>query len=144
MQNREIEIHDSELEQITLEGTTAVLRFPHVYIHASAGRPGIDAGTGWGQRALLRIGNAGIEGSFSDENREGNRGVWWLSDGALTVNGSVSDNLIPIPLDVHGEVELKLECRGEVVRIHGNSAKLELIGDARYIENFEPHGTDIG
>jgi len=44
VQNRAIEIHDSELDEVTLEAGVAVLHFPHVYIHSSDGRPAIDAG----------------------------------------------------------------------------------------------------
>ena len=46
MQNQAIEIHDSTLDQITLESDVAVLHFPRVYIQSSEGRPGIDAGIG--------------------------------------------------------------------------------------------------
>lgn len=70
VQNQAIEIHDSALDRITLEGGVAVLHFPEVYIHLSEGRPAIDAGTGWTQEAAIRIGNADIEGRFSQESRE--------------------------------------------------------------------------
>jgi len=62
----------------------------------------------------------------------------YLSDGSLRINGSVSDNLIPIPLDVQGDIELTLECWGDVVRLHGNSVSVELIGTAKYVEEFHP------
>ena len=88
---------------------------------------------------MLRIGNARVEGSFSEESRAAYGGVHWLSDGALTINGIVSDNLIPIPLDVDGDVELNLQCWANVIRICGSSARLELLGDAEYIEKFEPN-----
>jgi hypothetical protein len=137
VQNRAIEIHDSALDQIALEGGVAVLHFPQVYIHSSEGRPAIDAGTGWTQEAVIRIGNARIEGELSQESRAAYGGyAHYLSDGSLGINGSVSDNLIPIPLDVRGDIELKLECWGEVVRVHGTSAQLELIGTAVYVERF--------
>ena len=140
MQNRAIEIHDSALDQIALEGGEAVLHFPEVYIHASEGRPAIDAGTGWAQEAVIRIGNVHIEGEFSQESRGAYGGhAHYLSDGSLGINGFVSDNLIPIPLDVQGDIELKLECWGDVVRVHGTSAKLELIGTAVYVERFQPN-----
>jgi hypothetical protein len=143
VQNREIEIHDSELDRITFEGVDAVLHFPYVYIHASEGRPGIDAGTGWGQEAVVRIGNARVEGSFSEESRAAYGGVHSLSDGALTVDGCVHDNAIPIPLDVHGHVELKLECWGDIVRVFGNSVRLELVGSPEYIEEFSGSGNNV-
>jgi hypothetical protein len=144
VQNRAIEIHDSELDQITSEGTDAVLHFPHVYIHSSEGIPAVDRGTGWGQKATIRIGNAKVEGAFLAESREANGGVHVLSDGALIVDGVVSDNLIPIPLCASGTVELRLECWGEIVRVVGDSAKLELLGDARYIEEFPGSDSSVG
>jgi hypothetical protein len=139
VQNRAIEIHDSAVDQITLETGVAVLHFPEVYIHSSEGRPAIDAGTGWTQEAVIRIGSAHIEGKFSQESREAYGGyAHYLSDGSLRVNGSVSDNLIPIPLDVQGDIQLTLECCGNVVCVRGISAKLELIGTAKYVEEFHP------
>lgn len=139
MENRAIEIHDSALGKISLENGVALLHFPEVYIHSSSGRPGIDAGSGWAQEAVIRIGDAQIEGKFSKESREAYGGyAHYLAGGSLTINSSVSDNLIPIPLDVQGDVELSLECWGDVVRIHGSSAKLEFIGTAKYVEEFRP------
>ena len=139
MQNQVIEIHDSALERIALEDGVAVLYFPEVYIHSSGGRPAIDAGTGWTQEAVIRIANARVEGTFSPESREAYGGhALYLSDGSLAMNGTISDNLIPIPLNVQGEVELKLECWGYIVHVHGSSAKLDLIGKPKYIEEFHP------
>jgi len=139
VQNQAIEIHDSTLDQITLESDVAVLHFPRVYIHSSEGRTGIDAGSGWTQEAVIRIGNAHIEGKFSQESRDACGGsAHWLSDGSLRINDSVSDNLIPIPLDVQGEIKLILECWGDVIHVQGDSARLELIGIAKYVEEFHP------
>ena len=139
VQNRAIEIHDSELDKVTLEAGVAVLHFPRVYIHSSEGRPAIDAGSGWSQQAVIRIGNARIEGKFSEESREAYGGhAHHLSGGSLRINSSVSDNLIPIPLEAQGDIELTLECWGDVVRVHGNSVSLELIGTAEYVEEFHP------
>ena len=140
MENRAIEIHDSAVDQITLEPTSvAVLHFPEVYIHSSQGRPGFDAGTGWTQEAVIRLANAHIEGKFSQESRDAYGGyAHYLADGSLRINDSVSDNLIPIPLDTQGDIELTLECWGEVVRVHGSSVSVELIGTAKYVEEG-PH-----
>ena len=139
MQNHVIEIHDSALDQINLEEGVAVLHFPEVCIHSSEGRPAIDAGRGGTQEAVIRIGNARIEGEFPKESREAYRGyAHYLYGGSLAINGTISNNLIPIPLDVQGEIELTLECWGYIVRVHGRSAKLELIGKAKYFEDFHP------
>ena len=140
MQNQAIEIHDSAFDRITLEGPMATLHFPEVYIHSSEGLPGVDDGTGWAQEAMIFIGNAQIEGKFSKESREAYGGyAHYLYDSSIKINGFVSDNLIPIPLDVEGDIELTMECWGDVVRLRGTSAKLQLIGTAQYVEEFHPN-----
>ena len=139
MLSQVIEIHDSALDEIRLEGGTAVLHFLEVYIHASEGRPALESGTGWTQEAVIRIGNARIEGEFPPESREAYGGyAHYLYDGSLAINGTISNNLIPIPLDVHGEIELTMECWGYIVRVCGSSAKLELIGKAKHVEGQHP------
>lgn len=140
MQNRAIEIHDSELQNITFDGCDVVLHF-RVYIHASEGRPAIDKGTGWTQGAILRFGNGRVEGSFSEESRAAYQGVYLLSDGTLTINGQISESLIPIPLQVDGDVQLELQRWGHVVRVFGSSAQLELLGEPEYVEEFSPLDT---
>ena len=136
MQSRFIEIHDSEFDTILYEGEGAVLHFPHVYIHASDGEPGSDCRSGWSQEAIVRVGHAHIEGKFSDESRAANGGVHYLATGELTIDGNRWDNVIPIPLCVRGAVELSLECWGDTVRVSGDSITLELLGDAKYVEEF--------
>jgi len=139
VEKRAIEIHDSAFDQVTLQDRTAVLHFKEVYIHSSEGSPAVDAGKGWTQEAVLRIGNASVEGTFSKESREAYRGyAHYLSDGSFRMNNIVSENLIPIPLDVEGDIELRMECWGDVVCVRGTSAKLELIGAAEYVEEFRP------
>ena len=70
MQNRAIEIHDSTLDRISVRDGDVVLHFAAVYIHQSAGTPGVDAGSCWVQKALLRMGGAVVSGSFSQLPRE--------------------------------------------------------------------------
>ena len=126
MQNKAIEIHDSNLTNITIHDRDAVLRFSALYIHQSPGRPGIDAGSGWIQEGVLRIGNATVRGAFSDLSND-------LSGGRISLSGTILENVIPIPLNHKGPVELYLESSGEVVLISGGSADLELIGEAKYV-----------
>lgn len=145
VEKRAIEIHDSAFDQITLQDRTAVLHFKQVYIHSSKGNPAVDAGTGWAQEVVIRIGNAKIEGTFSKESREAYRDyAHYLSDGSLRIDKIVSDNLIPIPLDVEGDIELTTECWGHVIRVRGTSANLELIGAPEYVEEFRPRRNKDG
>lgn len=130
MSNRIIEIHDSRLDRLSMEANEAVLRFGEVYIHQSDGVPGVDHGTGWSQEAVIRIADGAVDGSFSGYPR-------YLGGGCLRVGSVVSDNTIPIPLDRAGGVELRLEGWGEVVSISGTHIRLELIGEAKYVEDFK-------
>ena len=49
-----VELHDSELAILWYEQNgEAILIFSDLYIHESEGRPGVDEGIGWFQRAEL-------------------------------------------------------------------------------------------
>ena len=131
MKNRATEIHDAVLDSLALDGGDAVLYFSHLYIHESEGRPGIDPGTGWGQVAKLTIRSAVIGGSFSE----------WPADvhgGHIAIDGVLYENEIPLSLDFEGKTELRLESWTDVILIVGKGAKLELIGEAVYIEEVGP------
>ena len=115
-----------------MRGGEAILHFSELYIHESTGRPGIDAGTGWVQEALLSISDATVKGSFSKFPAD-------LSNGHIMLGESILENEIPIPLSHKGTVELRLESwNDEVVSISGASARLELVGEPKYIEQFRP------
>jgi hypothetical protein len=130
MANRIIEIHDSGLKSISASNGEIVLELSPAYIHMSDGRPGIDAGTGWIQDAVIRIRGEEICGLISELPCD-------LSDGYLKVNGEFSDNLIPIPLVATGDIELHFtSIGGEALQVRGNRITLELLGEARYIEKF--------
>lgn len=129
--NRAIEIHDSVLDSLSLDNGDAVLRFSHLYIHESEGQPGVDAGTGWSQAGRLTIRAAIIQGSFSE----------WPADlhkGHIAVDGTTYENEIPISLDVVGAIEVRLQSWSDVISIVGKGAKLELIGEATYLEEVRP------
>jgi hypothetical protein len=132
MQNRIIEIHDSVLASSSILSGYVILDFSSVYIHQSAGIPGVGAGSGWVQKARLRIKDGVIEGSFSERPTD-------LQAGHLALGGTILKNEIPIPLNFNGDIELRLESWGEVVFIKGGGAELELIGEPKYVEEFRPN-----
>ncbi|HEX3586302.1 MAG TPA: hypothetical protein VH024_09920 [Candidatus Angelobacter sp.] len=128
MANRVIEIHDSELKSIAVSNGEIVLELSPAYIHQSEGRPGMDAGTGWLQDAVIRILGEEISGSFSELPCD----LW---DGQLKLPDESLDNTIPIPLSVEGHIELQLtSCSGESVQIRGDGITLQLRGEPRYLE----------
>jgi hypothetical protein len=83
------------------------------------------------QKALLRIRQGVIKGSFSEFPRD-------LLDGPLKLGVLLLSNEIPIPLNYTGDVELRLESWGEIVVVTGASAELDLIGEPEYVEEFRP------
>jgi hypothetical protein len=63
---RAIEIHDSILEAVSFSHGEAQLYFSSVYIHQSEGVSLRDAGSGWVQKAIIRIHDAEVKGAFSE------------------------------------------------------------------------------
>jgi hypothetical protein len=131
MPSQAIEIHDSAIDRITMEGGSALIHFPSVCIHRSIGTLFEDAGTVWTQEALLRITGAQVEGAFTAATQVWGGDIIYLYGGALRIGEVISNNLIPLPLEVIADVELTIESCGETVCVHGTSARLELIGEAQ-------------
>ena len=134
MPNRAIEIHDSVLAAVSFSQGEAQLHFSSVYIHQSEGVPLRDAGSGWVQKAVLRIHDAKMQGAFTEFPVD-------LSDGQTLVGQNVLDNEIPVPLRHKGAFELRLQpmWQGQgVVSFTGSGAELELLGEPEYVEEFRP------
>jgi hypothetical protein len=134
MPNRAIEIHDSVLAGVSFSKGEAQLHFSSVYVHQSEGVPGRDAGSGWVQKAVLRIHDARVEGAFSEFPVD-------LSGGQIQIEDKILDNEIPVPLRNKGAFELRLQAMwgGQVVvSFKGSGAELELLGEPEYVEEFRP------
>lgn len=127
--NRAIEIHDSVLEALSHDNGDAILHFSQLYIHESEGRVGIDPGRGWSQQGRLTIIQATVSGSFPELPAD-------VHDGHVVVDGIRYENIIPVSLEVGGEIELQQQSWNEVLRINRKGAKLERIGAAEYLEDF--------
>jgi len=127
--NSAIEIHDSYLTSISKEGDALAVHLS-AYIHKSDGKPATDAGTGWTQDVMLVVGHGSVEGSVSDWPAE-------LYDGTLKIDGDVSENIISIPLDRKGAIELTLKpTSDDPLVVRGDSVRLELQGIPEYVEKF--------
>ncbi len=131
--NRMIELHDSELIDVGIEGGM-ILTFAPMYIHASEGVPGVDSGTVWIQRANLVIGNA-VGSDIS------NILPCKVYDGQIVAGGVSHDNMIPIPLEGVGDVAVRLLVNSDAhgsasLELSGTSARIELIGKSWYLEEF--------
>jgi hypothetical protein len=134
MLNRSIEIHDSVLASVQLFEREVRLHFSSVYLHESEGVPGCDAGSGWVQKAMLRIREAKVEGAFSEFPVD-------LGGGQTHMGNKILQNEIPVPLDHQGEFELRLQAMWQeqvVVSFRGSGARLELLGEPEYAREFRP------
>ncbi|MBZ5511137.1 MAG: hypothetical protein LAN70_08190 [Acidobacteriia bacterium] len=132
--NSAIEIHDSYLTSIAKRGDALELRFD-AYIHKSEGTPGVDAGTGWSQDVILIFGNGTVEGEIAEWPAD-------LNDGTLEMDDESSENIIPIPLDRRGTIQLTLrpKCDDPIV-VRGTDVRLQLQGAPTYVENFPGNTT---
>lgn len=134
MPNRAIEIHDSVLSHISFSQNEAQLHFSALYIHESDGVPGVDAGRGWYQQAILRIQNAKVEGVFRELPVD-------LTHASTRIGQNIFENEIPVPLHHEGAFELRLQPMGQeggIVTFTGSAAELELLGERGNIEDFRP------
>ena len=130
--NTEIEIHDSRVTEISNRNGTVIVHFQPAYLHKSEGRPGLDAGTGWVQEARLIFATAATRGDFPDWPCD-------VMDGELIVDGVRHPNLIPVPFQTANPIELRLICDSvHTITVTGRGARLELVGEPRYVEEFRP------
>ena len=127
MPNRAIEFHDSTFDSCEKEGANVTLRFSAAYIHESEGKPGLDAGSGWVQEARLHVDGASPSGEIPELQCD----LW---DGNIRLGDDLFQ-MVPIPLDYKGTVEINLEQDGKI-RVVGKHVRLELVGKPKYIEEF--------
>lgn len=129
--NAAVEIHDSTLETVRPSGDDLVVVID-AYVHRSAGRPGIDRGTGWSQSLELRFLEGKASGSTVTCPVE-------LLAGRLVLSGEVFQNLISIPLDHRGSSRLELESWNDVrIVLEGEGVTATFVGPPEYIEEFAP------
>jgi len=126
-----IEIHDSDLAEVFVE-KDLIRRFTEVILFESEGEPGVDFSTIWTQAAFISIAATSVHNTFTH---------WPVSlpGGYLKIDGVLFDNMIPLPLDQAGEVELwfeGLDC--ETLHITGTHIQTQLIGQPKYLEVFPP------
>ncbi len=126
-----MEFHDSTFDGLERDGSNLTLRFSAAYIHESEGEPGLDAGISWIQEVRLHFRNASTRGSMSEL-------PCYLWDGQISLAGE-SLQMVPVPLEYSGTVELKLVENGQVdaqVEVAGTHVRMELSGEPTHVEKF--------
>lgn len=130
--NSIIELHDSTVAEIVRSDDTVIVHFVPAYLHKSAGRPGRDAGSGWVQEARLIFADASVSGSVPDPPCD-------ILDGEFIISDERHDNEIPVPVEIADSAQLHLIFgENQEVTVKGRSVRLELIGEPKYVEQFEP------
>ena len=131
MSNRCIELHDSEIAEISPAADgKMIVRFSSAYIHESHKVPGIDGGKGFVQEADLIVTEGKVAGNLPRFPTD-------ISDGSIVLNRQRVDNIIPIPFDFIGEFSIGIVfVSGDNVQIRGTGAKLVLHGEPVYVEEF--------
>lgn len=130
--NEAIELHDSELAEITCRAGVMMIWLSPAYVHRSAGEPGRDAGTSWAQTAKLIVVEYSSAPLLSGLPLR-------ISSGSLRVGSTVYDNIIPARGRHPGGVELSLVLeQGKTIAVCGEGVRIELQGEARYLEEFTP------
>lgn len=130
--NTIIELHDSTIAEIVRCDSTVIVHFVPAYLHKSAGRPGRDSGSGWVQEARLIFADASLSGSVPDLPCD-------ILDGEFIISDERHDNEIPVPLlEIADSAQLHLIFgEKQEVTVKGRSVRLELIGEPKYVEQFE-------
>lgn len=130
MHHDAIEFHDSKLRAISWVGRDALLEM-RVYVHRSDGGPGRDGGEGWFQDAEVLIAEAAVRAELAG-------GVLWVIDGFAEAAGERFDNLLPLPCDLAGDVELSLTGAEGTFRATGRGLRVTLKGEQGPVERFKP------
>ena len=128
--NSGLEFHDSRVSSIQSANDVVTVIFEGAYLHRSEGAPGSDKGTGWTQAGSLEFASASLTGT-------GDIGEGWIVDGSVSVDGAEEVRLIPVPFNVAGTVAATFTFNnGCVLQVSGESARLTLTGEARFVEHF--------
>jgi len=119
--NTTAEFYNSELLGIEATDTEVTLQLM-LCLHQNDGRPGIDSGRSWRQRAKLQI----EDGIVSERPRQD---AFRITDGTLEVGPVSCENLVPLPLDALGETELAFEGKQGRLVVTGARARLLLLDE---------------
>jgi len=125
--NRGIEFHDSTVHAVRTAGGDAVVEMT-VYVHSTAGRPGADPGTGWYQRAEMVVAGAVLGQNTPAAPLD-------LDDGVVTVDERF-ENVVPLPFDRNGRVNVVLQGVGGSFRASGSGLRISLKGSPGQAEDF--------
>ena len=127
--NREIQLHDCEISEVSHSSGSTTIIFSTAYIHESAGVPGADPGCIWTQVAMITIGDTTPPSISLDL-------PIWVYGGTLAVGETCHEDFIPAGGQFEGDTDLALRLStnegsddGGTLRVKGSGVKIELCGE---------------
>ncbi len=130
--NAGLELHDSDVAQVTLVGRTLRVVFRPGYVHRSEGVPGSDSGWGYLQPVEFTFGGASL---FEEGECLGT-----VASGTVRSADLEYANLVPMPLALSGSVSAELEfTSGGVLKVSAEAFTCSAIGepDPDFRERYE-------
>jgi hypothetical protein len=128
--NRAIEFHDSTLKEVKIEGSNVKICFDKAYVHQSDGVPGLEKGTGWEQKINILLYEASVEKCPDDLPND-------IDTGYIIVNNQKSINLLRLPLQCEGEIEIVLfTIYGKELRVKSKKLQTQELDKAIFLEDF--------
>lgn len=129
--NESIELHDSELVSLS-EAAGSVVVGLSAYIHRTEAEPGVDWGTGWVGSVIISFDTACLTTVPSKLPAT-------IGEGSLQTRIGNFSNVIPLPMEACGGVELSVAlCNGESLIIRGEATRIHLDGVPVFVERFNP------
>jgi hypothetical protein len=125
-----IELHDSEVATIQLDGATLTICFTPACLHRSAGMPGVDSGTCWTQDAVMVLRGAQLWGDQPEL-------PCTLSGGFAVLGEECYENLIPMEMAQSDAVKVHLTFDdGSEIHATADGFELHLVGSASYQQDY--------
>ena len=124
-----VEFHDSDLNSIVVSADVVSLHLD-AYVHRWEQRNGEWAGTGWMQPVtiVVRTGTAPMTQFITPME---------INDGYVRVNETVYQNLVRLPFQDDGAVQVVLEIAdGAVLQFVGDHLTIAAIGDPQFVEDL--------
>lgn len=133
--NREIQLHDSEISEVSHTSGSTKIVFSTAYVHETAGVPGADPGCIWTQVAVITIGDANLP--VISEGLP-----IWVMGGTLAIAKIRHEEFIPSDGHFEGDINLELHLStadgsdGGTLLVKGSRVQIELCGDPSASEDY--------
>jgi hypothetical protein len=126
--NEAVELHDSAITAIHHAGSDMVLELVAI-VHSSEGRPGRDPGKTGTQPAELVIEDAHIASTPTSLPLS-------ILSGRISTDAETLENVLPLPIDMAGDVRLELSGAEGTLSAKGRRVRLALRGTWKYLGDF--------